>query len=177
MTNKFANTYEFSNGDINKFILLLQKGIYRYEYMDSWERFDEKLLPKKEKSYTSLNMEGIIDVDYRHAEKVWKDFKIKNIGEYHDLYAQSDTLLLSDIFGNFVDKCIEIYELDRAYFSSAPGLGWKGCLKKTEIKLELLTNIDILLMVEKGIRGGICHTIHRYAKANNKYMKNCDKNK
>ena len=80
------------------------------------------------------------------------------------------------MFENFRDKCIDIYELDPAHFLSAPGLAWQACLKKTEVKLELLTDIDMLLMVEKGIRGGICHAIHRYAKANNKYMKNYDKN-
>ena len=126
--------------------------------------------------YNSLNMEDITDVDYKHAKTVFK-INNKNIGEYHDLYVQSDTLLLSDVFENFRDICIEIYELDPAHFLSAPGLAWEACLKKTEMRLELLTNIDMLLIVEKGIRGGICHAIHRYAKANNKYMKNYDKNK
>ena len=88
---------------------------------------------------------------------------------------QSDTLLLADMFENFRDKCNEIYELDPVYFVSAPGLAWQAYLKKTGVKLELLTNYDMLLMVEKGIRGGICQATHRYAKANNKYMKNYDK--
>ena len=91
------------------------------------------------------------------------------------MYFQSDTLLLADVFENFRNKCIEIYELDPAHFLSAPGLAWQACLKKTGVKLELLTDIDMLLMVEKGIRGGICYAIHRYAKANNKYMKNYNK--
>ena len=88
------------------------------------------------------------------------------------MYVQSDTLLLADVFENFRRKCIEIYELDPSHFLSAPGLTWQACLKKTEVELVLLTNTDMLLMVEKGIQGGICHAIHRYAKANNKYMKN-----
>ena len=92
------------------------------------------------------------------------------------MYVQCNTLLLADVFENFKNKCIEIYELDPAHFLSAPGLAWQACLKKTGIRLELLTDIDMLLMVEKGTRGGICHAIHRYAKANNKYMKNYDKN-
>ena len=92
------------------------------------------------------------------------------------MYVPSDTLLLADVSENFRNKCIEISELDRAHFLSAPGLAWQACLKKTEMKLELLTDIDTLLMVEKGIRDGMCHAIHRYAKANNKYMKNYDKN-
>ena len=88
------------------------------------------------------------------------------------MHVQSDTLLLADVFENFRRKCIEIYELDPSHFLSAPGLTWQACLKKTEVELVLLTNTDMLLMVEKGIQGGICHAIHRYAKANNKYMKN-----
>ena len=88
------------------------------------------------------------------------------------MHVQSDTLLLADVFENFRRKCIEIYELDPSHFLSAPGLAWQACLKKIEVELELLTNIDMFLMVEKGIQGGICHAIHRYARANNKYMKN-----
>ena len=113
-------------------------------------------------------MEGITSVDYRHAKKVFKNLSNKNIGDYHDLQVKNDTLMLADVFENFRNKCIEIYELDPARFLSASGLAWQACLKK-RIKLELLTDIDVLLIVEKGIRGGICHTIHRYAKANNKY--------
>ena len=97
------------------------------------------------------------------------------MGEYHDLYVQSDTLLLADIFQKFRNMCIEIYELDSAKFLSSPGLAWQAALKKTKVKLDLLTNIDMLFMVEKGIRGRMCHSIYRYVKANNKYMK--DKNK
>ena len=106
---------------------------------------------------------------------MFKTFKLKNLGEYHDLYVQSDTLLLADVFENFRNTCIKVYELDPAHFLSLPGITWQACLKKN-IKLELLTDYDMLLMVEEGIRGGICHSIHRYAKANNKYMKNYDKN-
>ena len=107
---------------------------------------------------------------------MFKYFNLKNLGEYHDLYVQSDTLLLVDVFENFRNKCIEIYELDPTHFLSTPGLAWQACLKKTGVKLELLTDID-MFMVQKGIRGGICHAINRYAKANNKYMKHYDKNK
>ena len=89
-------------------------------------------------------------------KKVWEAFKIKNLGEYHNLYVQCDTLLLADVFENFRDKCIERYELDPAHFLSAPGLAWQACLTKTKGELELLTNTDTLLMAEKGIRGGIC---------------------
>ena len=125
--------------------------------------------------YSELNLEDITDKDYAHAQKVFEELNLKNIGDYHDLYVQSDTLLLADVFENFRNECIKIYEHDPAHFLSAPGLGWPACLKKAEIELELLTNTDMLLMTEKRTRGRICHAIHRYAKANNKYMKNYDK--
>ena len=176
LIQRFANIYEFCNGD-HKFIFLLRKGVYPYEYMDSWERFNETSLPDKEAFYSNLNMEDITDVDYKHAKIVFKNLINKTLGDYHDLYVQSDTLLLADVFENFRNMCIKVYELDPAHFLSAPGLAWQACLKKTEVKLELLTDVDILLMVEKGIRGGICHVIHRYAKANNKYMKDYNKDK
>ena len=93
------------------------------------------------------------------------------------MYVQSDTALLADVFENFRDKCIEIYELDPAHFLSAPGLAWQACLKKTKVELELLTDNDMLIMFEEGTRGGMCQATYRYAKANNKYMKNYDENK
>ena len=155
--------------------MLLRKVIYQYEYIVSWERFDKISLPDKEAFYSSLNMEGITSVDYRHAKRVYKEFKSKNQGNYHDLFVQSETLLLADVIESFRNKCIEIYELDPAQFLSAPGLAWQACLKNTGVNLELLTDIDMLLMVEKGIRGGICKAIHRYAKVNNKDMKSYDK--
>ena len=145
--------------------------------MDTWERLDETSLFDKEAFYSSLNMEDITDVDHRHAKRVFKNLNDKNLGDYYDLYVKSDTLLLADAYENFRNKYIEIYELNPAHFLSTPELAWQTFLKKTEVNLELLINVDMLLMVEKGIRGGICHAIHRYAKANNKYMKNYDKNK
>ena len=154
---------------------MLRKGVYLYEYMDSWEKFNETSLPSKEDFYSNLNMEDIDDIDYRHGNNVFKGFKLDNLGHYHDLYAKSDTLLLADVFENFRGMCIKVCELDPAHFVSLPGLAWQACLKKTNIELELLTDYDMLLMVEEGIRGGICHSIHRYAKANNKYIKNYNK--
>ena len=173
LIKKFKNTYSFCNSDLNKFILLLRKGVYPYEYMDSWERFNETSLPSKEDFYSNLNME---DIDDRHGNNVFKGFKLNNLGDYHDLYVQSDTLLLADVFENFRDMCLKEYELDPAHFLSLTGLAWQACLKKTNIELELLTDYDMLLMVEEGIRGGICHSIQRYAKGNNKYMKSYNNN-
>ena len=146
--------------------------------MPSWERLDETKLPSIYKLYSNLKPENITDSDYRHANRLFKKFKLENMDEYHDLYVNSDTLLLCDVFENFKNKCIEIYELDLAHLLCAPGLAWQSSLKKTGIKLELITDVDMLLIVENGIiRGGICHAIYRYAKAKKKYMKNYDKNK
>ena len=97
------------------------------------------------------------------------------MGEYHDLHVQTDTFSLADVFEKFRDKCIEIYGLDPSYFYSAPGLAWQACLKKTNVKLELLTDYKMLLMDEKGIRGGMCQSTHKYVKANNNYMNNYNK--
>ena len=177
LIKRFASTYSFCNNDLNKFILLLRKGVYPYEYMDNWERFNETSFPSKESFYSHLNMENIDDIVYRHGNNLFNKFKLNNLGDYHELYVQSDTLLSADVFENFRDMCLKEYELDPAHFLLLPGLVWQACLKKTNIELELLTDYDMLLMVEEGIRGGICHSIHRYAKANNKYMKNYNNNK
>ena len=177
LMKKFPNTYQLCNNDHSKFELLLRKGVYPYEYMDSSKRFKEESLPDKESFYSELNKEGITDEDYAHAQKVWDAFNIKSLGEHHDLYVQFDTPLLADVFETFRDKCLEIYELDPAHFLSAPGLAWQACLKKTQVKLKLLTDNDMLLMFEEGIRREMCQATYRYAKANNKYMNNHDKNK
>ena len=177
LTNRCKNTYEFCSKDINNCILLLRKGVFSYEYMDSWERLDETKLPSIYKFYSNLKPENITDSDYRHANRLFKKSELRSMDEYHDLYVNSDTLLPSDVFENFKNKCIQIYELDPAHLLPAPGLAWQSSLKKTGIKLELITDVDMSLLVENGIRGGICHAIYRYAKAKNKYMKNYDKNK
>ena len=144
--------------------------------MDDWEKFCEALLPK-EGFYSHLNMKDTTDADYAHTKKICKYFEIKNLEEFNDLYVQSDTLLLANVFENFRNMCLEIYELDLTIFISALGLAWQAALINTNIKLDLLTDIDMLLMVEKGIRGGICHSIYWYSKADNKYMKDYHKNK
>ena len=172
LIKKFPIVNQFCKTDLNKFVLSLRKGVYPYEYMYSWEKFNETSIPDKKAFYSELNKECITDENYEHAQKVWKAFEIKNIGEYYDLYVQCNALLLADVFEHFRDKCIEIYKLDPAHFLSAPGLAWQACLKKASVKLELLADINMLLMVEEGIRVGMCQSVYRYAKANNKYMKN-----
>ena len=129
--------------------------------MDSWERFYEISLPDKKAFHSELNLEDITDKDYEHAQKVWEVFGINNLGEYHDIYVQSDILLLANVFENFRDMRIEIDQLDPAHILSASGLAWQACFKKTKVNLELLTDVNMLLMVEKGIKGGICQAIHR----------------
>ena len=118
----FKSKFKFSNNDINKFILLLRKGVYPYEYMDELEKFNETTLPEKEEFYSNLNMKDITDADYIHTKRVCKDFEIKNLGEYHDLCLKSETLLLADFFEHFRKMCLKIYHLDSVKFLSAPGL-------------------------------------------------------
>ena len=131
-----------------------QKAVDPYKYMDDWKIFNETSLPEKEDFCSNLNMEDITDADDSHTKRACKNFEMKKLAEYHDLYVQSDTLLLDDVSENF-NVCIKIYELDPTKFVSAPGLPWQATIKKTKVKLNLLTNIDLLLMVEKGIRGEI----------------------
>ena len=154
---------------------MLRKGIYPYEYIDSWERFDENAISDKEAFYIELYLEDIVDKDYKHVKKVWEVFEIKNLGDSHDFYVKYDTLLLANVFENFRNMCLNEYGLDPAHFLSVPGLAWPACLKKTKVELELLTDIYMKLMVEKGTEGGNCQAIHRHAKSNNKYMKNYNK--
>ena len=142
LKERFSNVYEFCGYDMNKFITLLRKGIYPYEYMDEWNKFDEKELPVKESFYSNLTMEDISDTDYKHANNVFKKFSLNNLGDYHDLYVKSDTLLLADIFENFRHACLNNYGLDPAHFVSLPGLAWQACLKKTNVELELITDYD-----------------------------------
>ena len=125
LIKRFASTYSFCNNDttgsssserITKFILLLKKVVYLYEYMDNWERFNETSLPSKDSFYSNLNMENIDNIDYRHGNNVFNKFKLNNLGDYHDLYVQSDTLLLADVFENFREMCLKEYEQDPAHF-------------------------------------------------------------
>ena len=153
-----------------KLDLIKRKGVYPYEYMDSIERFKETRLPPKESFYSSLNDEHISDEDYDHAKKVWNAFEMKSLEDYHELYNKTDTLLLADVFENFRNICSSNYGLDPAHYYTSPGLAWDACLKITEVELELLSDVDMLLMIEKGIRGGVSMVSKRFARANNKYM-------
>ena len=167
---------------------MIRNSVYPYEYMDGWEKFEEKSLPPKDTFYSRPYMKGISDQDYEHAQQVWNTMEKKTLGCYHNTYLKTDVLLLADVFETFRDTCLKHYNLDPAHFYTVPGLAWQALLKTAaeycehgkkrkdcklylyEFRLELLTDIDMLLMLEKGIRGGITQAVKRYAKANNKYM-------
>ena len=151
--------------------ILKQKGFYPYEYMNTEEKFNDTKLPPREAFYSKLSGRGIKEKDYNHAWNVWNTFKMKTFKEYHELYNITYVLLLADVFENFRDLCLKIYGLDPVYYFTAPGLAWDACLKITDIYLELLSDLNMLLLFEKGIRGGISIISNRYGKANNKYMR------
>ena len=159
MASSLAGLVEnLAKSDLSKFIhlkkefakksqFLAKKGIYPYNYMNGIGKFSETQLPPKKEFYSKLNDCGISDEDYEHAQNIWQEFEIQNLGDYHDLYLKSDVLLLADVFEN--------YSLDPAWYFSSPGLSWDALLKHSGAKLELLTDPDMLWRFEKGIRGGI----------------------
>ena len=130
--SKFFGFEEYSE---NQYKLLIKKGIYPYEYMNDWDKFKETKLPPKEAFYSKLNMTGVKGEDYEHANRVWKEFRLKNLREYHDLYLKTDVIMLANVFEAFRKVCLKNYGLDPAHFYTAPGLSWKVCLKKTRIRL------------------------------------------
>ena len=143
--NKF---FGFEGYNESQYKLIIRKGIYPYEYMNDWDKFKGNELPPKEAFYSKLNMSGVSDQDYEHARRVWSQFGINNLGEYHDLYLCMDVILLANVFESFRKVCLDNYGLDPAHFYMAPGLAWKACLKKTRRRLELLLDPNMLLMLE-----------------------------
>ena len=135
--------------------LLVRKGIYPYEYFDSFHRFDEKQLPPIQEFYSSIKKENISDEDYAHAQKVFQEFNMLSLADYHNLYVRTDVLLLADVFESFRNVCLEQYELDPCHFYTSPGLSWSSLLKMTGVELELLTDINMILMIQEGTRGGL----------------------
>ena len=165
---EFHQTSRFFDVD-----LLSRKGFNPYEFMDSFEKFEE-ILPGKDSFFSKLNGEGIAHEDYEHACQVWKEFGMKNMGEYHDLYLKTDVLLLADVFKGFRKLCECHYELDPAHYYTTPGLAWDAMLKITGVKLELLTDVEMLMMIERGMRGGNSNAFCRFSRANNKFRKEFD---
>ena len=157
---------------------MIQKGIYPYEFIDNYNKMYTTILPSQEKFYSKLNDSNCDDKDYLVAKTVWEKFNCKKFLDYHNVYLKSDVLLLSDVWENFRKTCYKIYELDTSYYFTAPGLSWDAFLKHKhdqtngEYYIELLTQNDMYLFFESGIRGGLSQITKRYAKANNKYMSN-----
>ena len=175
------NLPEGALNNLNKYFtskqvkLLKQKGFFPYNYMDSIEKLKDPTPPPQKAFYSKLTGKGINNYNYNHVLNVWKTWNMKTFKEYLELYNVTDVLLLADVFENFRDICLKNYGLDPVYYYTAPGLAWDAMLKMTGVNLELLSDVDKLLMIEKGIRGGISIISNRYGKANNKYMKDYNK--
>ena len=166
--DQFKNIKSYYSG--KQLDLLLRKGVYPYDWVDSIDKFSETQLPPQESFYSKLCDEGISDEDYLHAQEVWKVFNCQTFRDYHNIYNVFDVLILADVFENFRNVCNENYGLDPAHYYTSPGLAWDAALKMTKIRLELLSDYDMILMIKKGIRGGISMISNRYGVANNKYM-------
>ena len=158
-----------------KFLKLVkQKGVYPYEYMDSFEKFFEDKLPDKCEFFSSLKERCISEKDYFKTINVSNVFKMNTVGDYHDLYLKTNILLLADVFEKFIKTCLDYYGLDPCHYLSSPGLSWDAMLKMTEIKIDLFSDTDMHLFIEKGMRDAISYISERYSKANDKYTKCCD---
>ena len=168
--------------------LLKQKDAYPYEYMNSFERFNEEKLPAKKYFYSSIKdgkigddgkiSDGHISVkDYLTCEKIWDKFEMKNMGDYHDHYLKKDVLLLADVFEKFIGTCLKYYGLDPCHYFSSPGLSWDAMLKMTGVKLEKISDIDKYLFIKKGLRRGISYIAKRHVHVNNKYTNDYDPKK
>ncbi|VDI33807.1 Hypothetical predicted protein [Mytilus galloprovincialis] len=154
--------------------LMIRKGVYPYDYVDSPTKLEETQLPPKEAFFNKLSGEHISDEDYAHAQLVFKEFGCRTMRDYHNLYLESDVALLEDIFENFRDNCMKTHKLDPAHYFTSPGLSYEAMLNFTRIRLELLTDPDMLLMFENATRGGVAMISHRLGKTNNSYMSNYD---
>ncbi|XP_065198789.1 uncharacterized protein LOC135830431 [Sycon ciliatum] len=189
---RFIDSCEFLNASLDRLVkttpdesfthtktlpnhqLLMRKGVYPYEYMNSFSRFDETQLPAQSKFYSSLSDEGVSDDDYKHAETMWMKFDCQTLGDYHDLYLKTDVFLLADIFENFRVEAVRTYQLDPANYYTLPGFAWDALLMYSGVSLELLTDYDQHLFVESGMRGGVSMVSQRYAAANNHYQEKFD---
>lgn len=194
---RFSDSYQFMSSSINKLAqnltnfkhiekyftnpeenkIMKKKGIFPYEYMDTWEKLEELQLPSIEQFNSKLNDSKITVNDYEHAQKVWKLFHCKTLREYSDLYLKVDVLLLADIFENFRSTCFKTYQLDPAHYYTAPGLSFDAMLKVTKVEIELLTDHTMLNFLQNSVRGGISQCSHRYAESNNEFSTTFDPSK
>ncbi|XP_031633745.1 uncharacterized protein LOC116347323 [Contarinia nasturtii] len=161
---------QWENLNEEQFNLLTQKGVYPYEYMDSWNKLNDTQLPPQENFYSDLTNCSISDEQYAFAQTVWDTFNIQTMREYTDIYLKTDVLLLADIFEKFRDSCIKLYELDPAHYYTLPGYSWDCMLRYTGVEIELLNDIDKIMFIERSLRGGISQCSNRHCEANNKYM-------
>ena len=172
-----AFKYTSSAFQNEKLQLMKKKGDYPYDFMDTIEKFDDQQLPSKDDIYSQHNSEHISDEQYRHAQKIWSTVDLKNMGQYHDLYLESDNFLLSDVFENFRNTCLQYYKLGPCHYFTSPALSWDAMLKMTGIQLELMTDVNQFQFLEKDMRRGISYIAHRYGEENNKYMSKYDETK
>jgi hypothetical protein len=156
------------------FKMLTRKGVYPYSYMDSFARFEEIKLPPKESFYNDLAKQDISDDEYAFAHKLWNSFGLRNMGELHDLYMETDVVLLADCFENFREFSLKNYKLDPAHFTTAPGLSWTAALKYTSVQLEIPLDPDMHMFFDRGLTGGISIVADHYAKANNPEVEGYD---
>ena len=173
--NDFKCLSEEFRGELLR--LVKEKGVYPYEYMDSFIKFSETKLPDSSTFFSSLKDECISEKDYLKAVGIWYVFKMNSVGDYHDLYLKTGVLLLADVFEKFINTCLDYYGLDPGHYFTSPGLSWDAMLNMTGIELELISDIDMHLFIEKGMRGGISYIAKRHSQANNKYMKRYDSSK
>ncbi|GBM87299.1 hypothetical protein AVEN_107417-1 [Araneus ventricosus] len=195
VTLQFVDSFQFLNTSLQKLVenldkskfsimqrcisspdrdLLLKKAIYPYEYMPSFDKFEETQLPPLSAFHSSLTNEGISEAEYEHAQNVWKCFEIKNLVEYHDLYVKTDVILLSNVFENFRKLTQNFYQLDAAHMPTSPGLAWQAALKMTDVKLDLFTDINMHLFIERRIRGEVSMISHRHSEPNHPQCPNYD---
>ena len=175
--NDFKYLSEEFNGEFFKKNLVKQKGMYPYKYLDSFKEFSENKLPDRCKFFSSLKDECISENVYLKTIDVCIVFKMSTVGDYHDLYLKTDVLLLADVFEKFINTCLDYYGLDICHYFSSPGLSWDAILKMTGIELDLISDIDMHLFIEKGMTGGISCISKRHSKANNKYIECYDSGK
>ena len=175
--DQFGTLTSQMNVDPKSLDLLKRKGVFPYDFMSDFSKLNVTSLPSKDGFYNQLSEEHISDEDYKHAQKVWKTFGCKTIKDYHDLYLKTDVLLLVDVMTEFRRVCKEIYGLDALHYYTSPGLSWDSMLKYTGSEFDLISDLNMYLMIEKGIRGGISSIMKRYSKANHKYLNDYDPQK